>query len=107
MEKKEQIVLFLNKRGHSTFVMCRDCGYVMQCPNCDISLTYHRLVNQIKCHYCGFESMVPTICPECPSEHIRFFGSGTQKVEEELGKIFPEARVIRMDVIRQVEKGLS
>ena len=103
--KKEQTVLFLNKRGHSSFVMCRDCGYVIQCPNCDISLTYHRYQQQMKCHYCGYEAVVPTICPECTSEHIRYFGTGTQKVEEELGKIFPEARVIRMDVDTTSRKG--
>ncbi|MFZ0447419.1 MAG: primosomal protein N' [Bacillus sp. (in: firmicutes)] len=103
--KKEQTVLFLNKRGHSSFVMCRDCGYVIQCPNCDISLTYHRYQQQMKCHYCGYEAVVPTICPECTSEHIRYFGTGTQKVEEELVKIFPEARVIRMDVDTTSRKG--
>jgi primosomal protein N' (replication factor Y) (superfamily II helicase) len=105
LEKKEQTVLFLNKRGHSSFVMCRDCGYVIQCPNCDISLTYHRFSQQMKCHYCGYESSVPTICPECSSKHIRYFGTGTQKVEEELGKVFPEARVIRMDVDTTSRKG--
>ncbi|WP_428908705.1 primosomal protein N' [Niallia sp. Krafla_26] len=105
LEKKEQTVLFLNKRGHSSFVMCRDCGYVIQCPNCDISLTYHRFSQQMKCHYCGFEAVVPTICPECSSEHIRYFGTGTQKVEEELGKNFPEAKVIRMDVDTTSRKG--
>jgi primosomal protein N' (replication factor Y) len=103
--RKEQTVLFLNKRGHSSFVMCRDCGYVIQCPNCDISLTYHRFNQQMKCHYCGYEAMVPNICPECGSDHIRYFGTGTQKVEEELGKIFPEARVIRMDVDTTSRKG--
>lgn len=105
LAKKEQIVLFLNKRGHSSFVMCRDCGYVIQCPNCDISLTYHRSSQQMKCHYCGYEASVPRICPECASEHIRYFGTGTQKVEEELGKIFPGARVIRMDVDTTSRKG--
>ena len=103
--KKEQTVLFLNKRGHSSFVMCRDCGYVVQCPNCDISLTYHRYNQQMKCHYCGYESGVPNTCPECESDHIRYFGTGTQKVEEELGKIFPEAKVIRMDVDTTSRKG--
>ena len=103
--KKEQTVLFLNKRGHSSFVMCRDCGYVVQCPNCDISLTYHRYNQQMKCHYCGYESSVPNTCPECASDHIRYFGTGTQKVEEELTKIFPEARVIRMDVDTTSRKG--
>ena len=105
--KKEQTVLFLNKRGHSSFVMCRDCGYVVQCPNCDISLTYHRYNQQMKCHYCGYEADVPNTCPECASDHIRYFGTGTQKVEEELGKIFPEAKVIRMDVDTTVKKRLS
>lgn len=105
LEKKQQIVLFLNKRGHSSFVMCRDCGYVDNCPNCDISLTYHRFSQQMKCHYCGYESYVPSTCPECNSEHIRYFGTGTQKVEEELGKVLPEARVIRMDVDTTSRKG--
>ncbi|MFJ7728975.1 primosomal protein N' [Neobacillus sp. NPDC097160] len=105
IEKRQQSVLFLNKRGHSSFVMCRDCGYVVNCPNCDISLTYHRVNEQMKCHYCGYESSVPKHCPECNSEYIRYFGTGTQKVEEELGKILPEARVIRMDVDTTGRKG--
>jgi primosomal protein N' (replication factor Y) len=105
LEKKQQTVLFLNKRGHSSFVMCRDCGYVMNCPNCDISLTYHRVNEQMKCHYCGYDSYVPKNCPECSSEYIRYFGTGTQKVEDELGKILPEARVIRMDVDTTGRKG--
>ncbi|MEH7389142.1 primosomal protein N' [Bacillus sp. JJ1503] len=105
LEKKEQIVLFLNKRGHSSFVMCRDCGFVVNCPNCDISLTYHRFNQHMKCHYCGYEATVPNNCPECQSEHIRYFGTGTQKVEEELAKILPEATVIRMDVDTTSKKG--
>jgi len=105
IEKKQQTVLFLNKRGHSSFVMCRDCGYVVNCPNCDISLTYHRSGNRMKCHYCGYESSVPRVCPECSSEYIRYFGTGTQKVEEELGKILPGARIIRMDVDTTGRKG--
>lgn len=105
LEKKEQIVLFLNKRGHSSFVMCRDCGYVMGCPHCDISLTYHRRNEQMKCHYCGYETHVPLQCPECLSEHIRYFGTGTQKVEEELGKLLPQARVVRMDMDTTGRKG--
>lgn len=105
LEKQEQTVLFLNKRGHSSFVMCRDCGYVVNCPDCDISLTYHRFSERMKCHYCGYESHVPTQCPECQSEYIRYFGTGTQKIEEELGKVLPEARVIRMDVDTTSKKG--
>jgi primosomal protein N' (replication factor Y) (superfamily II helicase) len=105
MGKKEQTVLFLNRRGHSSFVMCRDCGFVLQCPHCDISLTYHRFSNGMKCHYCGYEDVVPKTCPECESEHIRYFGTGTQKVEEELTKLLPEARIIRMDVDTTSRKG--
>ncbi|MBD1379993.1 primosomal protein N' [Metabacillus arenae] len=105
IEKKEQTVLFLNKRGYSSFVMCRDCGYVIQCPHCDISLTYHRFGQQLKCHYCGHEEIMPKVCPECQSEHIRYFGTGTQKVEEELAKVLPEASVIRMDVDTTSKKG--
>jgi len=105
LDKSEQIVLFLNRRGHSSFVLCRDCGTVVECPNCDISMTYHRHNERIKCHYCGEESQVPTICPECKSEHIRFFGTGTQKVEEEIARLFPNARVLRMDVDTTRKKG--
>src|SRR5690606_28402884 len=104
-EKKQQTVLFLNKRGYSSFVLCRACGTVIQCPNCDISLTYHRSSETMKCHYCGYDERVPKTCPECESEHIRFFGTGTQKVEEELAKVVPEARVLRMDVDTTRNKG--
>lgn len=105
MEKGEQSVLFLNKRGHSSFVMCRDCGFVVNCPHCDISLTYHRMNHLLKCHYCGYEQPAVRTCPDCGSEHIRFFGTGTQKVEEEITKVMPEARVIRMDVDTTRRKG--
>lgn len=105
LKKNEQSVLFLNKRGYSSFVMCRDCGFVIQCPHCDISLTYHRFGQQLKCHYCGHEEHMPNVCPECQSEHIRFFGTGTQRVEEELVKVMPEARIIRMDVDTTGRKG--
>lgn len=105
LEKGQQMVLFLNKRGYSSFVMCRDCGLVVQCPNCEISLTYHKVHHQLKCHYCGFEMHAPKHCPECNSDHIRFFGTGTQKVEEEIGRILPTARIIRMDVDTTSKKG--
>ncbi|MCG3090155.1 primosomal protein N' [Sporosarcina cyprini] len=105
LENKEQTVLFLNKRGFSSFVLCRDCGTVVQCPNCDISLTYHRANECLKCHYCGHEESVPLECPECQSEHIRFFGTGTQKAEEEIARLLPEARVLRMDVDTTRQKG--
>lgn len=105
LEKGEQAVLFLNKRGYSSFVMCRDCGYVIQCPHCEISLTYHRYGQRLKCHYCGYETGMPSSCPECGSEYIRYFGTGTQRVEEELTKVLPAARVIRMDVDTTSRKG--
>ncbi|HEX5564260.1 MAG TPA: primosomal protein N', partial [Sporosarcina sp.] len=105
IERGEQTVLFLNKRGYSSFVLCRDCGTVVECPNCDISLTYHRAHERLKCHYCGHEERVPTTCPQCESEHIRFFGTGTQRAEEEIARLFPEARVLRMDVDTTRQKG--
>lgn len=105
LEKGEQAVLFLNKRGYSSFIMCRDCGFVPECPNCDVSMTYHRHRHQLKCHYCGYEEPSPNVCPECGSEHIRHFGTGTQKVEEELLKLLPEARIVRMDVDTTGTKG--
>jgi primosomal protein N' (replication factor Y) len=105
LQKKEQTVLFLNRRGYSTFIMCRDCGFVVTCPECDISLTYHRPQQLVKCHYCGYEEPVVKQCPSCQSDHIRFFGTGTQKVEEEIGKLLPEARIIRMDVDTTSRKG--
>ncbi|WP_087972960.1 primosomal protein N' [Oceanobacillus rekensis] len=105
LAKGEQIVLMLNRRGYSTFVMCRDCGHVKECPHCDIALTYHKNSNQLKCHYCSYEERVPELCPECESDLIRYFGTGTQKVEESLTKLIPEARVIRMDVDTTRRKG--
>jgi len=98
LKNKRQTILFLNRRGFSTFIMCRECGYTMQCKNCNISMTYHRFENKLKCHYCGYEEKVATICPNCQSSKIRYFGTGTQKIEEEVHKIFPEASTIRMDV---------
>jgi len=104
LAKKEQTVILLNRRGYSTFVMCRSCGYVGTCPHCDISLTYHQKTNMLRCHYCGHAEQSLKVCPSCTSEHIRFFGTGTQKVEEELAKLFPGIRVIRMDVDTTTEK---
>ena len=98
LKDKRQTILFLNRRGFSTFIMCRECGYTVKCKNCNISMTYHKTENKIKCHYCGYEENVVTICPECHSDKIRYFGTGTQKLEQEINKIFPEASTIRMDI---------
>ena len=98
LKEKRQTILFLNRRGYSTFIMCRDCGYTVKCKNCNISLTYHRSEKKLKCHYCGYEQNIVTVCPECHSEKIRYFGTGTQKLEQEIQKQFPNARTIRMDV---------
>ncbi|KHE67621.1 primosomal protein N' [Halobacillus sp. BBL2006] len=105
LTKGEQVVLFLNRRGYSTFVMCRDCGHVQECPHCDIALTYHKNQNRLKCHYCSHEEPMPTQCPECESKTIRYFGTGTQKVEEVIQQLIPEARVLRMDVDTTRRKG--
>ncbi|RXZ77022.1 primosomal protein N' [Paenibacillaceae bacterium] len=105
LERGEQAVLLLNRRGYSTFVMCRSCGYTADCPHCDIALTYHQKTRLLRCHYCGYTEQAPLSCPECESEHIRFFGTGTQRVEEELAKLYPGIRVIRMDVDTTTEKG--
>ena len=94
----EQTMLFLNRRGYSTFVMCRDCGYVVKCEDCDVSMTYHLTENKFICHYCGKTATIPTVCPECNSTKIKYFGSGTQKIEQELKKYLPEASIVRMDL---------
>lgn len=101
----EQVILMLNRRGYSSFLMCRECGEVIKCPNCDISLTYHKDTNSLKCHYCGHEEPVPVKCPNCQSKAIRYFGTGTQKVEKELTELFPDARILRMDVDTTRRKG--
>ncbi|MCI8513284.1 MAG: primosomal protein N' [Lachnospiraceae bacterium] len=97
LEKKEQVILFLNRRGYAGFVSCRACGHVLKCPHCDVSLTYHK-DGALKCHYCGYEAVMPKLCPACGSPYIAAFGTGTQKAEEMAGRYFPEARILRMDM---------
>lgn len=97
LEKGQQTMLFLNRRGYSTFVSCRKCGGVLTCPSCNVSYTYHASDKALVCHYCGKEVPVPKICPSCGSHYIRYFGTGTQKIEEETRRLFPEASVLRMD----------
>ena len=98
LNDKKQTILYLNRRGFSTFVMCRNCGYTVKCKNCNINLTYHANTNRLKCHYCGYEEKLVTKCPSCGSEQIRYFGTGTQKLEYEINKLFPNASTIRMDI---------
>lgn len=97
LKRKEQIILFLNRRGFSTFVSCRSCGYVFKCDECDISMTYHKN-GLLICHYCGKTKREPRECPKCHSKYVKFFGAGTQRVEEEVKKYFNNVRILRMDV---------
>lgn len=97
LKRKEQIILFLNRRGFSTFVSCRSCGYVFKCDECDISMTYHKN-GLLICHYCGKTKREPRECPKCHSKYVKFFGAGTQRVEEEVKKYFNNAGILRMDV---------
>ena len=98
LSRKEQVILFLNRRGFSTRILCPDCGFIMTCPDCGISLTYHKSVNAAVCHYCGRKFPVPQTCPDCGSRFIRYAGTGTEKVEEEVRRIWPEAGVDRFDI---------
>lgn len=100
-----QAILFLNRRGYANFVSCRKCGYVFKCNDCDISLTYHKYNNSGVCHYCGYETAIPKTCPECGNENIKPFGTGTQKIEEELKTILPDVKTLRMDKDTTSKKG--
>lgn len=105
IKNENQVILFLNRRGYASFVSCRKCGYVFQCENCDISLTYHKKSNTGRCHYCGYEKEIPKECPECGSNYVKPFGIGTQKIEEELKSIFKDIKVLRMDKDTTSKKG--
>ena len=97
LKNKKQVILFLNRRGYSTFISCRSCGYVFKCPECDVSMTYHKN-GYLICHYCGRAEKVSKVCPKCNSKYVKFFGAGTERVELEVKKYFPSAKVLRMDV---------
>ena len=105
INNKNQVMLFLNRRGYANFVSCRNCSYVFSCNNCDISLTYHKKTNTGRCHYCGYEEQIPTECPECKSKYIKPFGVGTQRIEEEIKSIFTDIRVLRLDKDTTSKKG--
>lgn len=105
LDKEEQVILLLNRRGYSSFISCSSCGYVEKCPNCDISLTYHKTSNTLRCHYCGYGTKLNTVCPECKEEGLKQLGTGTEKIEEEITKLFDKARVVRMDFDTTSKKG--
>ena len=101
----EQVILLQNRRGYSSILMCQSCGYTMKCPNCDISLTYHKSKDLMRCHYCGYATKRINNCPDCKNDELRELGTGTEKIEEEINKLFPTARVIRMDLDTTTRKG--
>lgn len=105
LEAGRQVILFLNRRGYSTFVSCRECGYVARCPGCGLSLTYHKAGGQAVCHYCGYHEPAPNKCPECGSKYIRYFGSGTEKLEEAVSDLFPKYAAERLDLDTVKRKG--
>jgi primosomal protein N' (replication factor Y) len=105
LSRGEQAIILLNRRGYAQFVSCRSCGYLVKCDNCDISLTYHSKSNTLKCHYCGNTKPYPRVCPECRSTYIKHFGIGTQRVEQEISRLIPSARIIRMDMDTTSRKG--
>lgn len=106
LEKKEQVILLLNRRGYSSFVSCKNCGYTFKCPNCDITLTFHKSSNTLRCHYCGYGEKVYKACPSCSENSLSNLGVGTQKIEEELYSLFPTSKVLRMDYDTTSKKGM-
>lgn len=105
LDRKQQIIIFLNRKGHSTFVSCRSCGFTLACPNCDVTLTYFKGEKSVKCNYCNYETYVPKKCPKCESQYFKYFGVGTEKVEEQLSDLFPKAKIARMDRTTTSKKG--
>lgn len=97
LDNNKQVILLINRRGYNTFIACNDCGHVITCPNCSISLTYHSANNRLVCHYCGYTKKLDNVCPQCKGNNIRYSGFGTQKIEDELAYLFPDARILRMD----------
>lgn len=106
LEREEQVILLLNRRGYSSFLTCKNCGYTVKCPNCDITLTYHKSNAMLRCHYCGYAEKIHYDCPECREKALTTLGVGTEKIEEELNTIFPSAKVLRMDVDTTSRKGM-
>lgn len=105
LDAQEQAILYLNRRGTNTFVLCRDCGYIEKCPRCDVPLTYHERVSVLVCHHCNGRYPIPEVCPECESKRIKFFGSGTERIEEAVQEISPRARILRWDADTTGTKG--
>ena len=106
LSRNEQVILLLNRRGYSSFITCKNCGYTFKCPNCDISLTYHKSSNTLRCHYCGYGEKVYDQCPKCSEPSLNKLGVGTQKIEEELQNIFPNSKILRMDYDTTSRKGM-
>ncbi len=105
LSRREQVMIMMNRKGHSTFVSCRTCGFTLDCPNCDVTLTYFKGEKSVKCNYCGYETFVPKTCPACSSHYFKYFGAGTEKVEEHLKSLFPDAVIDRMDRTTTTKKG--
>lgn len=106
LERREQIILLLNRRGFSTFITCSNCGYTYKCPSCDITLTFHKSTNNLICHYCGYQKKKDEVCPECHEESLNYYGLGTEKLEERIKEMYPSARVVRMDQDTTRNKGM-
>ena len=105
LAKQEQIILLLNRRGFATFITCSNCGYTYKCPNCDITLTYHKTTNNLICHYCGYQKRRDELCPNCHEDSLNYYGLGTEKLEETIKNLFPDIRVVRMDQDTTRNKG--